>query len=590
MTDTKTQIQRHSTIQRAAIDEAARTVSVLIATPTPVPTMRWIDGSGYIQCNEVLQCTPEAVDTERLDGGISVLMVHRWDDVVGVTISHSIDPDGIRAVIRFTRDPASEPIWQDIVDGIRRHVSVGADIIAQSYDIATNTNTITRWQPYEVSFVAIPADANSGVGRSKQPLQPTPKQPPITMTTPTPTPPTNHAQEIARIAELLGDPEEGLRAIQDQCTTQQFNERMIAKRSKSPLPSGDMGMSDKEVQRYKLSNVLRYLSGDNTVNVDFERDVTNNCKRALQRQNSFYIPPEVQRTFTQRSFDPTSGAGLVAQNTLYDQHIPFARPKYIMDTLGITMLSGLSGRVIIPKTTTSGQVYWIVGTSSGSESSPTVDQVELLQKQCGAYVDVTRSLMQQSGGTAEAFAVDELQRAMMSGLQNAIINGTGLNGQPTGILTAITPTIDGGVNGVEPTYDHLIDLEGAVQDANAGDGFGGYLMSKRAKQFLKKTFEAPDKNTADRLWNRDSATPVNGYAGFATTDVPLTSNSSNWLTPIIHCGDWSSLVVGSWGGMEVAIDTATNSKTGATRIVVLNDVGLAYRNTDSFAVFKNALV
>lgn len=588
MTDKKTQIQRHATIQRAAIDQAARTVSVLIATPTPVPTMRWIEGSGYIQCNEILQCTPDAVDTTRLDGGISVLMDHCWDDVVGVTISHSIDTDGIRAVIRFTRDPESEPIWQDIIDGIRRHVSIGADIIHNAYDIATNTNTITRWQPYEVSFVAVPADASSGVGRSKKTLQSTPNQPQPTMTTITPEP--NHAQEIARIAQLLGDPEEGMRAIQEQLTTQQFNERMLAKRAKSPLPSGDMGMSDKEVQRYKLSNVLRYLSGDNTVNVDFERDVTNNCKRSLQRQNSFYIPPEVQRSFVQRSLDPTSGAGLVSQNTLYDQHIPFARPKYIMDTLGITMLSGLSGRVIIPKTTTSGQVYWIVGTSSGSESSPTVDQVELLQKQCGAYVDVTRSLMQQSGGTAEAFAVDELQRAMMSGLQNAIINGTGLNGQPTGILTAITPTIDGGANGVAPTYDNLIDLEGAVQDANAGDGFGGYLMSKRAKQYLKKTFEAPDKNTADRLWSRDSATPVNGYAGFATTDVPITAHSSNWLTPIIHSGDWSSLVVGSWGGMEVAMDTATNSKTGATRIVVLQDIAVAFRNTNSFAVFKNALV
>ena len=370
MTDTKTQIQRHATIQRAAINEADRTVSVLIATPTPVPTMRWIDGSGYIQCNEVLQCTPEAIDATRLDGGISVLMDHCWDDVVGVTTSHTIDPDGIRAVIRFTRDPASEPIWQDIVDGIRRHVSVGADIIAQSYDLATNTNTITRWQPYEVSFVAVPADANSGVGRSKQPLQSTPQQPQITMTTPT-----NHDQEIARIAQLIGAPEEGLRAIQEQLSTQQFNERMLELRSKSPLPSGDIGMTGKEVQRYKLSNVLRYLSGDNSVNVDFERDVTNNCKRSLQRQNSFYIPPEVQRTFTQRSFDPSSGAGLISTNTLYDQHIPFARPKYIMDTLGITMLSGLSGRVIIPKTTTSGQVYWIVGTSSGSESSPTVDQV-----------------------------------------------------------------------------------------------------------------------------------------------------------------------------------------------------------------------
>jgi len=186
------------------------------------------------------------------------------------------------------------------------------------------------------------------------------------------TPPINHAQQIARTAQLIGDPEEGLKAVQEGLTIDQFNQRMLTKREKAPLPSGDMGLSGKEVQRYKLSNVLRHLSSDSTVNVDFERDVTNNCKRALQRQNSFYIPPEVQRTFLQRSFDPSSGAGLVSQNTLYEQHIPFARPKYIMDTLGITMLSGLSGRVIIPKSTTSGQVYWIVGTSSGSESSPAV--------------------------------------------------------------------------------------------------------------------------------------------------------------------------------------------------------------------------
>lgn len=589
MTDPKNQVQRGATIQRAAIDVTTRTVSVLIATPNPIPTMRWIDGTGYIQCNEVLQCTPDAIDTTRLDGGISVLMDHCWDDVVGVTTTYSIDPDGVRAVIKFTRDPECEPIWQDIVDGIRRHVSVGAEIIGQQYDIASNTNTVTRWALIEVSFVAVPADAASGVGRSKKPLQSTPQQTQITMTTPI-----NHAQEIARTAQLIGDPEEGLKAVQEGLTIDQFNQRMLTKREKAPLPSGDMGLSGKEVQRYSVANVLRFLSGDRNAKVDFERDITraHGERRTAGNAEGFYLPPEVQRSFIQRSFDVSSGAGLIQQNALLDQHIAFPRPEYIVDKLGFTVLTGLTGRCVIPRTTASGSVYWIVATSGSSESSPSVDFVNLEMKTMGAYVDVPRDLSSQSGGIAEQFMLDELQRAVMSGIQNAIINGTGLNGQPTGILAAITPSIDGTSAGTAPTYDHIVDLEGYPMDANAAGGFGAYIMSTKTRRALKKTFEAPGTNSADRLWAKNSQTPVNDYAAFATTDVPAGTSptAGKFLSPIIHCADTSSLVLGSWSGMTLTTDTSSKSTVGATRVVVIQDLGVAFRNPSSFAVFKNALV
>ncbi len=142
------------------IDVDARTVELAFSSEEPVA--RWFG-------DEVLDHSKGAVRLDRLNGGAAVLVNHDWDDQVGVVESARIDKDGRgRAVVRFGRSARADEVFQDIVDGIRKHVSVGYmvhKVEVEQRDGEPDKVTLTDWEPYEISMVAVPADQTVGVGR-----------------------------------------------------------------------------------------------------------------------------------------------------------------------------------------------------------------------------------------------------------------------------------------------------------------------------------------------------------------------------------------------------------------------------------------
>ncbi|WIY23780.1 phage major capsid protein [Parasedimentitalea psychrophila] len=151
------------TVEVGAIDEAARTVELAFSSTTPV--LRWFG-------EEVLSHKRKAVKLQRLNDGGAVLVGHDWDDQVGVVEKARVDSDQMgRAVVRFGNSPRAQEIFQDIVDGIRRHVSVGYTVSKIEEEVREgrpNLVTITEWEPYEISIVSVPADQSVGVGRGAE--------------------------------------------------------------------------------------------------------------------------------------------------------------------------------------------------------------------------------------------------------------------------------------------------------------------------------------------------------------------------------------------------------------------------------------
>lgn len=142
------------------IDEGKRTVELAFSSTLPV--RRWFG-------EEVLSHEADAVNLERLNDGGALLVSHDWDDQIGVVESARVDADGVgRAMVRFGQSVRAQEIFQDVVDGIRRHVSVGYKVHTIKEEIREgqpNLVTVTRWEPFEISIVAVPADPSVGVGR-----------------------------------------------------------------------------------------------------------------------------------------------------------------------------------------------------------------------------------------------------------------------------------------------------------------------------------------------------------------------------------------------------------------------------------------
>lgn len=159
-----TKAERSFIVQRAAIDEAKRTVELAFSSEEPYD--RWWG-------REILDHSKKSIRLGRLKSGGPLLCDHDSRDHVGVIESVRIDDDLVgRAVVRFGKSARAEEVWQDVKDGIRQNVSVGYVIhkaqLVETGDETDETYRVTDWEPLEVSLVSVPADATVGVGRAME--------------------------------------------------------------------------------------------------------------------------------------------------------------------------------------------------------------------------------------------------------------------------------------------------------------------------------------------------------------------------------------------------------------------------------------
>jgi HK97 family phage major capsid protein len=159
---------------------------------------------------------------------------------------------------------------------------------------------------------------------------------------------------------------------------------------------------------------------------------------------------------------------------------------------------------------------------------------------------------------------------------------------PTGLLTAAgVGSVVGGTNGALVTYQHIIDLETAVANANGIQGNLAYLTNAKVRGKLKSTFTNSTYGEIP-LWNDER---LNGYAAVASNQVSsaLTKGTASGVCSAVIFGNWSDLIIGQWGGIEIAVDPATYFSSGDIQIRVLADVDVAVRHSASFAIMKDAL-
>lgn len=291
---------------------------------------------------------------------------------------------------------------------------------------------------------------------------------------------------------------------------------------------------------------------------------------------------------------PTAGGNLVATELLSGSFIELLRNAMVLDRLGVTMLRDLNGNIAIPAQTGGATGYWVgENTAITSESQQTIGQVTLTPKTVGAYTDFSRRLLLQSSMDVEMFVRADLAATLGQMIQSAAINGAG-GSEPTGLLNTVgIGSVAGGANGLAPTYDHMVDLETAVSVANADVGNLAYLTNAKVRGKLRKTQEFASTN-GKPVWTSGRERGVGevlGYDAFVTNSVPsnLTKGTSNGVCSAIAYGNWSDMILGMWGGLDIMLDPYTGATAGTKRVVALQDLDVALRRVASFAAMKDAL-
>lgn len=153
-------MHRALVVNREGVDVEARTVELSFSSEEPVERFFGM---------EILDHKRTSVDLSRINQGGAVLVDH-FSDQAGVVERAWVDTKDRkgRATLRFSKSEFGESIFNDIVDGIRKNVSVGYRVhkmVLDKEEEGVQSFRAMRWEPWEISIVAIPADISVGVGR-----------------------------------------------------------------------------------------------------------------------------------------------------------------------------------------------------------------------------------------------------------------------------------------------------------------------------------------------------------------------------------------------------------------------------------------
>jgi len=600
---------REATFDRATVDTEARTVE--LAFSSEAPYKRWWG-------TEVLSHEADAVNLERLNGGANLLVNHDWDNYVGVVDSARIDGDRRgRATVRFGSGTRAQEAWQDVQDGILRSVSVGykiEDMILQRDSEDTGEEyLVTKWTPYEISLVTVPADQSVGVGRSQSQANPA-KQQEDDMTEKTAqagdTAETRKATDVqvgidhkaaedSRIETIKhvckqADIDDGVAAqwILEGVTIQTAQQRamdvLTERHSNFKRAASNVGLSRREIQQYSISRMIEAVANKNPAKAGLENEIHQTLQQKLNRlpgEETFFLPSDkacmlvpIERNARANSFvvpgeilsrdlatAPNSAGGYLIETTNLSW-IDLLRNRSVALRLGATRLTGLTGNVSIPKQTAAATPYWVTDTASITESQQTLGQLNLSPKNVGAYTEISRQLLLQSNPSAEAMVMSDLAQVVGLAVDAAILEGNGAAGAPLGIANV---SGIGSFTGTSLAATGVLNAQSDVAAAKVIPTRPGYATTAPAAALLMDRPELSTTGTT-RLWQG------NMWDGSMFGIPAMTSAQLTALSMIF--GAWEHAVLAEWGVLEIEVNPYANFQAGirGIRAMYSVDVGIRY--------------
>ena len=570
-----------------AINEDTRTVRMSISSEYPVQRSFGM---------EVLEHSPEAIDISFLNSGRAPLLLdHDPEKQIGVIESVELDSSArrLRATARFGRGALAQEAFTDVVDGIKSNISIGYAINKLERK-DKDTYVAKSWRPMEASLVSLPADVstNIGIGRSCE----SSSKPVITTDFKEESIMSEHTIDIAAVeaearkaaqrnaAQIVelgarhNKSDLAQKAISEGRSIEEFRGELLdVIGSQRAVEEQAIGMTQKEVKRFSLMRAINALANPTDRRAQEAAAFEFECSRAAaeaygRTAQGILLPAEVMRNW-KRDLNSTDDAALFTDDFRGGDFIDALRNASSVMQAGARMLTGLSGDVKIPKKTAAASAGWVTEGNAVSESEMTVGSVSLTPKTVGAFSDVTRQLLIQSSLDIEALIRDDLAQSIALALDLAALSGSGSSGQPTGIKnTSGINTVDfGTAPDLIPTFAQVVEMETKVREDNALGNGGAYIANATMYGALKSVEKA--SNTAQFVVEQGGT--MNGYRTVVSNQV---------ASGDLYFGDFSQLLVGFFGGLDIVVDPYTASTSGTVRVVALQSMDAAVRHATAFCL------
>lgn len=559
---------------------------------------------------EVLSHDENAIDLTRFLNHANLLFNHNHDAYIGVITNAQI----IERKLVITAKISDAKVLQDVKDGILRNVSIGYIINNYRTEIKDGVSYViaTEWQPYEASIVTIPADISVGFRNQE-----------FSNEVETFEELTNNqiveeisSQEVEQQNELQDIQSEIVEASQveneiinngkeEETVTTNATEEVDAttatvEETKKEITveiidtvernnfkketQMKIGLTNQEAKKFSIMKVLRMLADPHNQALREDAAFELECSRAVAKlkgkeATGIYVPLDVLNS---RALDTTTGAGLITEMDTGD-FIDTLKNSLVLTQAGARVLNGLSGIVPIPKKSADSTGYWVAEGVSVTKSNMSAGQVTLTPRTVGAATEITRALMKQSSYDVEALVYQDLASTIAQAIEVAALNGGGTGATPTGLLNlAGIHTVELGANGGSLTWADVVAMESMIADGVSGTM--SYILNRKTSGVTKVT----QKGSGIGFIQEGGA--INGYNALVTNNVPsnLTKGTGTGLSGAVF-GDFSNLMIGLWGGIDLTVDPYTSSLNGGLIVTALQDCDIAVRNTGAFTRIKDII-
>ena len=550
-------------INLSSDDISDRTVMLSFSSETPVE--REINGQIY---NEILLHGMQNVDLRRLQNDAALLFNHDFDSLIGMVESVSIDVDKVgRALVRFSEYGLGQEKYNQVQEGILNKVSVGYEI--NDYEFRGNDLLITRWTPYEVSLVSVPADDNVGVGR--------------------------RIESDDEVLEYIKNNPELLKKLQDH--EDESTDESVTDNDVSTEPEQDTSTESEEINKEETriheitsmgkvfgieQRIVQEAINNKKSVEEFKRQMT--FKEEIQMEN-FSLQNTIRSLITgeraageynnhgvvlpvsalQRTSTSPSSGGTLIQNTIqYDSFIDVVRQNSVLKNFPVKIFSGLEGdgNLELP------MLYddFTAGSGFVDEDTAAVDSnaqfqnIVLTPRTFTTGVYLTR-LLQKSTAAAERYLTETIISGSAEKIERAVFS------------KILTEAMKETIKVADLTYDRITKLIGDIGDMKVSSDKLSIVMSPSLKAKLKTVNITPEQFLIDRD-NRMLGIPVYEYV-FAAADRDQ-----------FIIGDFSQVVLAEWSQLAIDRDDTTSRAKGGVHLRVFADVDFNITRPEYFTAVK----
>ena len=281
--------------------------------------------------------------------------------------------------------------------------------------------------------------------------------------------------------------------------------------------------------------------------------------------------------FEQRAAQTTTtAAGIVPEDFRADQFVGLLRNSMVVRSLGARLLPNLRGDVVIPRQATTSTAQWLAEGDALTDSGLTFNSITLKPRHVGAITELSRQLLQQSNPSIEALVRDDFINVVSLAIDKALIHGDGLK-EPEGLLTAATGT---GTLGA-PTWAKVMTVLQGLAMKNITPN--AWLTHPEVATKLRSML------TTDGLpgWMLDDNGRLAGIPVAVTSQ--LVKKAGTPATGRMIVGDFSEMIVGTWGSVDILTNqyAAGPYSRGAIQVRILTTCDMVPRREDAFTVIDD---